>query len=60
MSEKNSKTKKKKGGEKRTFGVKAPSFKLQAAYGKEGRGGEAPCQGKKQEHNNAKRAEIIL
>jgi len=36
--------KKPKKQKKRTFGVKAPSFKLQAAYGKEGRGNTIPTK----------------
>jgi len=43
MNEKNEKTKKMKNqNKKRTFGVKAPSFKVQFTYGKEGRGSTVP------------------
>jgi hypothetical protein len=53
MKEKPKKKGKKK---KRTFGVKAPSFKLHMVR----KGGEIQYQQKKQEHNNAKKKESSI
>jgi hypothetical protein len=41
---KKKKPKKRKKRKKHTFGVRVPSFKLQPAYGKEGRGSTIPTK----------------